>query len=153
MLEENEATTPEETPLNADLKLKWAKCRLLSSETHSFANSAMRPNAHSLYDLSNVGSFGENASNLLRDQKKAIRHSRRQPTHGLDRTSFERQSHGSPPNVLPHCFSQSLAADMHDIWLNRVRGLSGAAAQFGRQLPLMNMLPTARICREDHGIW
>jgi hypothetical protein len=130
MLEENEATAPEETPLNEDLKLKWAKGRLSSTEVQSLANNARRQGAHSLHDLSKVGSFGENAGNLFRDLKKLFG----TPVGSPPMDWIEIHLKGNPkkahPVFWPHKFFQSLAADRPGIWLNRVRGLSGAAAQF-----------------------
>ena len=64
-----ETTTAEKpnTPLNDNLRLKWARGKLSSLDLQSIAYDARSQGAHGLDALSGAGSSGKHAQNLFRD--------------------------------------------------------------------------------------
>ena len=66
-----EKTRP--TPLNDNLKRRWAKGEISSAAVQDLAKDAQIHGAHSLEAISGVGGGGKYAQNMFREYRRAVR--------------------------------------------------------------------------------
>ena len=127
-----ETTTAEKpnTPLNDNLRLKWARGKLSSLDLQSIAYDARSQCAHGLDALSGAGSSGKHAQNLFRDLVHIFGRPAGAPE--LDWILIPTKGNRRTPSscVLAAPFFARLQSDRPDIWRKRIIGIDGASREF-----------------------
>ena len=124
-------------PFYDNIKHRWAKGEFSSLTVQDLAKDAVESfsiatdqGADVMRRLANAGTSGEYAQNMFRDISKIFGTPIGSP--GMDWIEIPVKGNRRCPHPVfwPHIFFKSVATNRGDIWLNRIRGLDGAAEQF-----------------------